>query len=435
MSSPGRGRAPRAWLRLAGVVVALLAVSAAALVFVSQFGPLAGHPPPPASGCDGIEGARLGWVVYVRRGSLHVLDLATCRDRVLLSHGGAVPVKWSPDGRWIAFADARVVSSAGGRITRPLGLGVSRWSWEWSPRGDVLAGITGRDGVVVGGPGRPAEHLLPGRFGATGLAFDPSGDRIAVDGAGQRVWVVDVESGSRRQVYRTPGRKVASPIVAGWSPDGRWVLFWSDTLNSASLQADGLPLLAAPATGGRAVGVTDSMLVFRDFLAACGSRLVVSDGSDRYVNQGKVLVSVVPGPWSVTDLSRDRSRSWIWPACSPNGRWIAATAAPNRPIPRFGVDRRSIWLIASDGSTRRRVTDAPRVADELPRWSADGRYVVFVRRALRWCAPGRLFVAHVDPASGLPLSVAGPLAALGPGCGYYGHSVWGLETDWFRPPA
>ncbi|MBI2237520.1 MAG: PD40 domain-containing protein [Actinobacteria bacterium] len=432
------GRGPdRAWLRLAGpALVALVTIGAAVLVF-SAFEPLKpGRDESTIVGCDGSAAGGLGSVAYVRDGALHIVDVATCRDRVLADRGASPPVRWSPDGRWIAFGSLSVIPATGGRVLHPFGEGASRlgWgSWQWSPTEDVLAVPTKTRGVLLGGPGGASRRLLPRGWGLGGLAFDPSGERLAVTGPGQRLVVVDVATGDRRQIYRTPEGELAPPVVARWSPDGRWVLFWSYTEASASLAADGLPLMAVPAEGGQAVTVADVTLVYRDFLAACGSELVIAAGGDRYANVGKDLVSVNPARWGSVPLSDDAGRSFIWPACSPDGRWIAATGASDREPPRFGTDPRSIWLFATDGSTTVRLTDARDVADELPRWSADGRFVLFVRRGLTWKARGSLYLAEVDPATGRAVSIAGPIAEVGPGAGYYGHSGWADRTDWYRP--
>jgi len=437
---------PRSLAVLGAILLGLFALGAAVLVG-SAFRPPAS---PRALGmeapCPGLSAGQLGSVAYVRGGALHVVDLASCARQVLATKGAAAPVRWSPDGRWIAFRSAAVISADGEEVLQPLGNQVYQWEWEWSPASDEIAAVSRGGGVVIGGPGIEVRQLLPDGWGATSLAFDPSGKEIAVarfltsgrppdyQVVDQGVWVVDVATGAAKEVYRTPHGQLAPPVMAGWSPDGRWFLFWSDIQNSASIAADGLPLDAAPVAGGQAVTLTGA-LVFRDFLSSCGSRLVLTSGGDRYVNVGKHLISVEPDSWGSIDLSPVSARSWFWPACSPDARWVAATVAPSRYPRRFGRDPRSIWVVAADGSERLRLTDTPDVADELPRWSADGRYILFVRRGLSWQASGSLYLAQIDPSSGSRMSLFGPIASLGPGGGYYGHSIWSETTDWYRPPA
>src|SRR6266508_6087081 len=58
--------------------------------------------------------ARLGEVAWIQAGSLMVIDLGTCRQTILVRTGAGPPVRFSPDGRWLAFRDGEVVPSAGG---------------------------------------------------------------------------------------------------------------------------------------------------------------------------------------------------------------------------------------------------------------------------------------------------------------------------------
>jgi dipeptidyl aminopeptidase/acylaminoacyl peptidase len=176
-------------------------------------------------------------------------------------------------------------------------------------------------------------------------------------------------------------------------------------------------------------------LVYPEFLAWCGRKLLIVAGGDRYTTRGKRLVVLSPPRpgygqlWRSRDLSSDRSRSWISPACSPGGRSIAVSAGRNWFEPRFGAERRSIWVVGFDGS-RRRLTWPGAATDELPRWSRDGRYILFVRTRLpRGGSAARGSLRLVDVRSGreiaLPVSLSG-------GIGYYGHYGWSESTDWFR---
>ena len=63
------------------------------------------------------------------------------------------------------------------------------------------------------------------------------------------------------------------------------------------------------------------------------------------------------------------------PQCSPDGRWIAyVIAAVDVPGNRTDSD---IWVVASDGSSSpRQITTSPK-HDRHPRWSPDGRWLLF----------------------------------------------------------
>ena len=62
-------------------------------------------------------------------------------------------------------------------------------------------------------------------------------------------------------------------------------------------------------------------------------------------------------------------------------------------------------------------------ADESPRWSRDGRSLLFVRSRR---GKGRLFLWQAG-------RVHGPLAHLGFSLGYYGHHDWWAAADWCQP--
>jgi dipeptidyl aminopeptidase/acylaminoacyl peptidase len=387
----------------------------------------------PAATCT--SGAS-GLAAYVRSGTLHSVDVATCRARVLVRSGVEPPVRFSHDGRWIAFGQApAVVAAAGGVVSRPLGpqAGDGRWlPWAWSPRANVLARVAPDGSIVVGGPGRTPMRLLPAGWDARTLAFDPSGRRLAVSrpyspfgklAAHQEIWVLDVVTGTRRLVYRLP-RGLAPPELAWWSPDGRRLFFWPDVQNSASLRADGMPLDWLPAAGGRARKVA-GMLVYPDYGSWCGRRLVLAAGGWRVATWDKRIVVASPPSFRARDLSRDRSRSWVSPSCSRDGTTVVAAAGPaSRGMARFGQERRALWLLSLDGRSRRRLTRPPKgFTDEAPRFAPDGRTVLFVRTSGRPPFRGTLEVAGLDG------SRPRPVAGLGPGGNYYGHYGWPEVLD------
>jgi len=369
-------------------------------------------------------------VAYVRSGELHVVDLAMCADRVVVASGARPPVAFSPSGAWIAFGSGDVVSVGGGSVVPSLGGPVARW--EWSPTADLLAGVTAKGGLIVGGPDRSPQRLYPDGSNIWEARFSPNGGQLAVNIDLRRIALLSIPSATRRIAYRIPSGSVAGLQVAGWSRDGRWILFWFNQEHSSSLAADGLPLEAVPASGGTPVPVADAMLLYRDFMSQCGSSLVLAVGSDRYVTAGKRLVSVRPPDRKPVDLSNDPSRSWFWPACSPDGRWVAATATRNAEERRFSVADRTIWLLAADGSSRHLLvgTEGDGVADEAPRWSADGRWLLFVQRERRPGAEGTLELARVE---GTHASPVGAVATLPGEVGYYGHYGWLSASDWFQP--
>ncbi len=383
-------------------------------------------------------GATLGRVALLRSGALHVVDLATCEDRVVARNARS-PVRFSPDRRWLAFGEARVVPSLGGAVRRPFGreVAAAAGSWVWAPSGHRLAAITKGGGVVLGGPGERTRKLIRDGWGASGVLFTPDGSVVVArslylkakaSNYHQEIWTLAGPRYTPQQVFHVR-RGLAPPRLATVSPDGGFVFFWLMPQNSPSLAADGLQLeVKSIASGALGAGLSGTLL-YGDFLTWCGRRLAIAAGGDRYATHGKrLIVASWAGPaygqlWRSRDLSRNTRLSWVSPACEPDGRRIAASAGRNWFEPHFRQEARSIWLLSVDGSRRRRLTRPPRGAtDELPRWTPDGRAILFWRT--RAGGRGSLYAVRAD--TGLLL---GPLAHAGPTGNDYGHYAWALESD------
>lgn len=368
--------------------------------------------------------AGLGMFAWVTDGALHVLDLDTCEERTIVETGAAPPVRFSRDGGWIAFGDGKLVPTDGGDIQQPAG---SLDDWDWSPTDDELAGVTPGAGVVIGGPDRDRQVLSKDGSGANTVAFGPDGAALAV-GLRDRVAIVDTVDGTTTTVYRVSASTKAPPQVAAWSPDGRWVQFFSRFAGR-----DGVPLNTVPADGGNWVNVFDPVLPFDDFLSWCGRTLALSGGGDRSPSEGNQILLSGPPDWRYHNLSNDFSRSWLWPACSPDGTWIVATATPNRAESPAGRGIRALWLLSTNGKHRLRLTGAGNFAYETARWSADGRFLLVVRRGIEPNSTGALLLFRVDPATGKTKRARGPVARIGAAPGVKGHTDWSATSDWYRP--
>jgi Tol biopolymer transport system component len=256
-----------------------------------------------------------GMVAVGARWQVKLVDLATCRAPVL-TRIDAIDVRFSADGRWLAYsrqagapgtaytasAGLFVVSVRGGRERSPLGRGVVAWSW--SPKGDRLYGITTGGSLVSASPTGARQvitaHLGSGLAAFPALGISPNGRRAVVDrsrcgtSAVGELDTIDLATGARTVVLRQPKEPL---IFAGFSPDGRWLLFWPDELCSASLAADGMPLQALPATGGTPVTAVGHTLLYPDFLTWCGQRLLAAAGPDRETQTASRLVVTAPPTW------------------------------------------------------------------------------------------------------------------------------------------
>jgi dipeptidyl aminopeptidase/acylaminoacyl peptidase len=291
-----------------------------------------------------------------------------------------------------------------------------------------MAGVTEQGGLVIAPLGGPARTLLAEGSGVQDLAFAPDGQLLAAGRAGAGIQVVDVTTGRTVTVFHQPDPRLI-PRVAGWSPDGRSILYWRGPVGK-----EAAPLDAVPAGGGGWVNLFDAVLPYRDFVSRCGQRVALSGGGGQAVTQGKQILLTGPPSWQFHNLTHDYVRSWLWPACSADGRWVAAIATPNKEESPDLAAPRALWLLASDGSSRHRLIAGGEDAVEFPRWSAGGNdLLVVLRSASEWSAPGRLILLQVDPRSGRVLGRLGPIAELGPAPGPGGHQAWAEVSDWYRP--
>jgi hypothetical protein len=190
--------------------------------------------------------------------------------------------------------------------------------------------------------------------------------------------------------------------LEGVSPDEKWVLYAIDPQGSESLAADGLTLRAVSIATGR-THVVAAGLLYDDYRAWCGGRLVMTAGGDRISTHNKWLIATGPPDWTARVLVKDAHVAFGSLACDSGG--VVVQSAPASGVNDIVHAHWSIWRVRFDGS-RTRLTTPPRgVSDESPKVA--GSVVYFVRR-------GWLYALHVGQLLQLPPTTTG----------YYGHTTW-----------
>ena len=377
----------------------------------------------------------LGAVAYMHDHTVRVVDLSSGRDRALATlprqQNSRPPIVWSTGGRWIAVGGT-LVSAATGATCRLFGADAS--SVEPRPHSEAWIANTAAGRVMIAGPGQVGRPLLPAGFSVAGSAFDRSGRRLVAEEANGSLWVFELGTGKRVRVWRSPSPlgRVGPALGERWSSDGRWILFQTDPFRSASIAADGLPLWAVPATGGRPIEVEHRLLTAADFVQPCGrsGRMVISAGFDRYVSAHKRIDLAKPPRWRAQSISHETRHSWYAAACSPDGRLVAATVTGNRDEGRFDTAKRSIWLLTSDGSSRKLlVRSGAGISVEQPRWSRDGRWILYLQHRARPNPVAALYLRNVESGQR-----RGPFGRIKGGLGYYGYHDWDDEAAWYRGP-
>lgn len=300
----------------------------------------------------------LGTVTLTRGSTAYVIDLATCRQRVSRAPKPPAAGFVSPDGA--SVASVRAVHPKGAR---------------------------------------------------TGSATIIARDRST--GKTRAVYRV-------RESYATVPAGAPGPVgLVGWSADGDWLLFFIDPQGSASLAADGLLLQVVPVAGGKPRTIT-TLLMNPDYHVWCGGRLVLTAGADRIATHGKRLVVTGPPDWTVRPIVPAAGRAWGSLSCAPDGRSVVVQSQDASDDANFFHTRWALWRVGLDGSRAQLTRPPAGYADESPRFSRDGRTVLFVRSRR---GVGKLYALRDG-------KLLGPLLSLGYQLGYYGHDDWWQSMSW-----
>jgi len=175
------------------------------------------------------------------------------------------------------------------------------------------------------------------------------------------------------------------------------------------------------------------MLLYDDYLTWCGSRLIAAVGPDRQSNLDSQLVTVAPPGLPARPIERAGKLSWVSPSCAPGGRVLAAAAGPNSSDAMFGAEDRSIWVLSRDGRVLRRLAEPPTtdLSDEAPRFSHDGRWIMFVRSQLLAAGDSDSSRDTIELVRTSGAGGAIPIISFTSGdFSYYDHYEWPYEVAW-----
>lgn len=189
-------------------------------------------------------------------------------------------------------------------------------------------------------------------------AISPTGKRAALGARGD-VWTAPAKKGSPRNLTRTSGAAERSPA---WSPDGRWIAYFSDESGEYELyitQSDGKgETRKLTATGAEfkldPLWSPDSKhIVFQDQTGGLYLH-TLEDGETKTVDKDPTSNDLVPA-----------SPSW-----SHDSRWLAYARAGDETLTS------SVWIYSVEDGEKRRVT-SEMFNDSSPRFDRKGYYLFF----------------------------------------------------------
>jgi tricorn protease len=189
------------------------------------------------------------------------------------------------------------------------------------------------------------------------LSLSPTGKRAAVEARGE-IFTIPAEKGDARNLTNSSGSSEKDPA---WSPDGKWISWFSDS--SGEYQ---LIIANQDGTAKRAIALTEPSHYYTPEWSPDAKHILYHDTHLRLwvmdVATGK-QTHVDTDPYMMPDRSLD-------PRFSPDGRWIAYA----RRLPSMF---RAIFVYNVETGAKHQITDG--LADATnPAWDAGGKYLWFL---------------------------------------------------------
>jgi tricorn protease len=190
------------------------------------------------------------------------------------------------------------------------------------------------------------------------LALSPTGKRALVEARGE-IFTVPAEKGDVRNLTNASGSAERDPA---WSPDGKWVSYFSDQSGEYRLVIEAPDGLTPP----REITLPDPTHYYTPSWSPDSKKVVYTDTKlnvwvlDVESGQAKVVGN---DPWMVPQ----RTLNPVW---SPDSKWVAYSS-------RLRSLYHAIFVSNAETGETRQVTDG--LADAVwPAWDAGGKYLWFL---------------------------------------------------------
>ncbi|HET6932036.1 MAG TPA: hypothetical protein VFI45_17045, partial [Candidatus Acidoferrum sp.] len=223
------------------------------------------------------------------------------------------------------------------------------------------------DGVYeAAADGSQVHQILTTDGIATDLAVSSDGRKISFTvtdrrTASNRIWVANRDGSKAHPIFTS---NTGRDCCAKWTPDGKHLLFeryraghsniwvWSEPQFSLNRQPEALQLTNGPLDFSAPSPSRDGKRFFA-VGAQPRAELLRYDGASGF--------RAFAGGLSASDV-----------AFSADGQWVTYVSVPDR----------ALWRSRADGSDRMQLTAPGKIVVGLPRWSPDGKQIVFMGRMM-----------------------------------------------------
>ena len=417
------------------VVVAVLMVATRSSQLAPQaharFVPVVSGPLNESDPALSPDGRRVAFVQrdpgHAASADIYIRDLDAGRTVRVTDHPASdrMPA-WSPDGERFAFV--RTTSSSCDIVIRALRANTDTYiapcgnpsepRLTWSADGAALllaqrleahaqtgsriARLALDTGVLT-----PLTEPPLSIVGDDSPAVSPDGRRVAfirrISGGVADVYVVPIEGGTPRRVTFDE----ADLAGVDWS-DGRTLVYSSD-------RAGGYSLWQVAVDGGTPTLIAGGAARMKHPVADRAARRIVYENWNYEINVWQVaLAGPIGQVGRVGESSAVTRTSELWnlyPQVSPDGTQVAYVSTQS--------GAHELWIANRDGANARQMTRQGRGVVKAPRWSPDGRRLVYLARG-----QGALDVQVIDVATGTitPLT-ASPASEVAPAWSHDGARV------------
>ncbi|HSC29305.1 MAG TPA: hypothetical protein VLD67_18660, partial [Vicinamibacterales bacterium] len=189
------------------------------------------------------------------------------------------------------------------------------------------------------------------------MALSATGRRVVVEARGE-IFTIPAEKGDIRNLTSSAGSAERDPA---WSPDGKWVSYFSDKSGEYKLVVRSQDGIEPP----REIALPDPRHYYTSSWSPDSKKLVYTDTDLKVwvldVESGQAKV-VGRDPWMVPQRT-------LFPTWSPDSKWVAYAS-------RLNSLYRAIFVSNVETGETKQVTDG--LADAMfPVWDAGGKYLWF----------------------------------------------------------